>query len=179
MKLWISDRVRDILLHALAAAIAAALSFYVARWLFGHPEPIFAAITAIICLAPGIPNHFRQTLNMIVGVTIGILVGELAFLLPIPFLEVRILLCVFLGVLLGALINLAPVVPIQAGASALLVMVMGPANAGLVRFLDVVVGALIGATFALILFLQKRASSTGTEGEEPPETKEAAPKDGP
>lgn len=179
MKLWISDRVRDILLHALAAAIAAALSFYVARWMFGHPEPIFAAITAIICLAPGIPNHLHQTFNMMVGVTIGILVGELAFLLPIPFLEIQILLCVFLGVLIGALLNLAPVVPIQAGASALLVMVMGPSTAGLVRFLDVVVGAVIGAIFALVLFLPKRVSSPSPDGSAAPETKEAAPKDGP
>ncbi len=179
MAFRMSERVRDIAVHASAAAIAAALSFYLARWLFGHPEPIFAAITAIICLAPGIPNHFRQTLNMMVGVTIGILVGELAFLLPIPFLEIRILLCVFLGVLIGALINLAPVVPIQAGASALLVMVMGPATAGLVRFLDVAVGAAIGAAFALALFLHNRAASSDPEGGEPYETKEAVLKDGP
>ncbi|ATN33881.1 FUSC family protein [Rhizobium sp. ACO-34A] len=152
MKLWISDRVRDILLHALAAAIAAALSFYVARWLFGHPKPIFAAIGAVICLAPGISDHFRQALNLVIGVTIGIVIGEFLFLLPVDLLEIRIPLAVFLAVTVGALVNVAPIVAIQAGVSALLVMVLGPADAGPVRFLDVAVGGLIGALFAFGLF---------------------------
>lgn len=70
------DRVRAAFTRALAAALAAAFAFWVAhRWL-GHPQPVFAAISALICLAPGIPSHVRQGLGLMVGVTIGILVGR-------------------------------------------------------------------------------------------------------
>jgi len=146
------SHIRDVFSHAVAAALAAAVAFYAAHWLFGHQQPIFAAITAIICLAPGIPNHLRQAINLTTGVAIGIAVGEVIFLLPISPLGIQIPLAVFAAMLLGALPNLAPVTPIQAGASALLVIVLGPATGGLVRLMDVIVGVCVGLAFALILF---------------------------
>ncbi|BCH53915.1 FUSC family protein [Agrobacterium vitis] len=147
-----ASHIRDAFSHATAAALAAAVAFYGAHWLFGHQQPIFAAIAAIICLAPGIPNHLRQGINVVIGVTIGIAVGELIFLLPITVLGVQISLAIFAAMFLGALANLAPVTPIQAGASALLVILLGPATGGLVRFLDVIIGVSTGLVFALILF---------------------------
>ena len=76
------ERVKAAFTRVLAATAAAALSYWLARGLLHQPQPIFAAITAIICLAPGIPSHFRQALNLLIGVSVGIVVGELVFLLP-------------------------------------------------------------------------------------------------
>lgn len=42
--------------------------------------------------------------------------------------------------ILASMFGLPPVVPIQAGASAMLVLLMGPQAAGFVRFVDVIVG---------------------------------------
>ncbi|MCM2473916.1 aromatic acid exporter family protein [Rhizobium sp. CG5] len=149
------ERVRAAFTHALAASIAGALAFWAARLLYGHQQPVFAAITAVICLAPGIPNHLRQGFNLLIGVTIGILVGELIFMIPFDFGEFRIALAIFAAMLVAAMPGLAPVVSIQAGASALLVMVMGPTTGGIVRFLDVIVGVSIGAAFALAFFRRR------------------------
>lgn len=150
------ERGRAAFSRALAAALSAALAYWLAHVLFGQPQPIFAAISALICLAPGIPDHLRQGANLLVGVTIGILVGELAFLIPYDWGEVRLACATFLAMLLASLFGLAPVVPIQAGASAMLVLLLGPQNAGLVRFLDVMLGVAIGVAVAMVFFRSKR-----------------------
>ena len=139
------ERVRAAFTRVLASALAAAIAFWLAKQLLGQEQPIFAAITAIICLAPGIANHFRQSLNLLVGVSIGIVVGELIFLVPIDLGELRL-------ALLPSALGTATLVPIQAGASALLVILLAPHNAGLSRFLDVVIGVATGLTFAVVFF---------------------------
>ena len=151
------ERVKAAFTRVLAATAAAALAYWLARVLFGQHQPIFAAITAIICLAPGIPSHFRQAVNMLVGVTIGIVIGELVFLLPESLGahdigELRVGVAIFAAMLIATAFGLAPVVPIQAGASALLVILMGPHAAGLARYLDVLLGVTIGLIFAVVFF---------------------------
>jgi len=138
--------------RVLAATFAAMIAYGLARLLFGQPQPIFAAITALICLAPGIPSHFLQSVNILIGVSTGIIVGNLVFLLPFDIAELRIGLAIFAAMMIGASVGTAPVVPIQAGASALLVIVMGPHNAGLARFLDVLIGVTVGMLFAIVFF---------------------------
>jgi len=58
------------------------LVWFFAQTVFGHPHPIFAAIIAIVCLAPGLPSHNKQALGLLVGVGIGIAVGEFALEFP-------------------------------------------------------------------------------------------------
>jgi uncharacterized membrane protein YgaE (UPF0421/DUF939 family) len=68
------------------------LSWFLAQRLFGHQQPIFAAITAIVCLAPGLPSHTKQTVGLLLGVATGILVGELSLVLldDIPLLRITL-----------------------------------------------------------------------------------------
>jgi uncharacterized membrane protein YgaE (UPF0421/DUF939 family) len=144
--------VRAAFTRVLAATAAAALAYWLARVLLHQPQPIFAAITAIVCLAPGIPSHFRQAVNLLIGVTIGIVIGELVFLIPYDLGELRVAAAIFTAMVIASASGLPPVVPIQAGASALLVILMGPQSAGLARFLDVLVGTGIGVAFAVVFF---------------------------
>ena len=156
--LWAAfERVKAAFTRVLAAAAAAALAYWLARLILHQPQPIFAAITAIICLAPGIPSHFRQAVNLLIGVTIGIAVGELVFLLPASLGaqdigELRVAVAIFAAMLIGAASGLPSSVPIQAGVSALLVILMGPHAAGLPRYLDVLLGGTIGLVFAIVFF---------------------------
>ena len=145
-------RLRAALPDAAAATVAAALSWALARALFGHPHPVFAAVTAIICLAPGLPNHGRQAVGLVLGVTTGILVGELAFLLPGDLPALRLSLASFVAIMIAASYGLQAVVQIQAGVSALLVLALGPDSAGVVRLLDVFCGTAIGLLFSQVLF---------------------------
>ena len=79
---------------------------------------------------PGIPSQIRQGLGLIVGVTVGILVGELALMIPADLAAVRMASATFVAMMIAAAFGMAPVVPIQAGASAMLVLLMGPQVAG-------------------------------------------------
>lgn len=136
---------------AFAASLAAALAWMVSVAAFGHSHPVFAAVTALVCLAPGLPSHGRQAVGLMLGVTTGIVVGELALLLPDTYPLLRVGLGSFLAILIAAGYGQPPVVPIQAGVSAVLVLAVGPAQAGLVRYLDVAVGTTIGLVFSQIL----------------------------
>jgi hypothetical protein len=65
--------------EALAAALGATLSWLLAELLLGHPQPIFAAISAIVCLSPGLPSHTKQTEGLLLGVATGIVIGEVTY----------------------------------------------------------------------------------------------------
>jgi uncharacterized membrane protein YgaE (UPF0421/DUF939 family) len=145
-------RLRAALPDAAAATAAAALAWLLARGFLGHPHPVFAAVTSIICLAPGLPNHGRQAVGLVLGVATGIIVGEVAFLLPDTIPALRLSLASFVGIMVAAGYGLQAVVPIQAGVSALLVLALGPESAGIARMLDVVVGTGVGLLFSQVLF---------------------------
>ena len=42
---------------AMAAALASILAWVLAQQLWHHPKPAFAVVTAVICLAPGLPSQ--------------------------------------------------------------------------------------------------------------------------
>ena len=136
---------------ALASAIAAALAWIIARHFFGHIHPVFAAISAVVCLAPGLPSHGKQAVGLMVGVATGIIVGEAALWLPDAYPLLRIGFATFSAIAIAALYGLGAVVPIQAGVSAVLMLAVGPESAGVVRMLDVVVGSCVGLIFSQIL----------------------------
>lgn len=149
------ERVRSSFTRALAAALAAAFAFWASRQLLGHEQPVFAAISALICLAPGIPSHIRQGFGLIVGVTLGILIGEIALMVPNEYAEIRLASATFIAMIIACTFGMPPVVPIQAGASAMLVLLMGPQTAGFVRFLDVVIGVTTGLVVAFVFFHER------------------------
>ncbi|SED43926.1 aromatic acid exporter family protein [Rhodobacter sp. 24-YEA-8] len=142
---------------ALAAATAGAIAWLLASWLFGHTHPVFAMVTAIVCLAPGLPNHGRQATGIILGVAIGILVGEAALQLPVTGIEgptmslLRMIVAILLSMMVGASFGLPAVVPIQAGVSAVLVLAMGADSAGWHRMQDVIIGVGVGLFFSQVL----------------------------
>jgi len=106
-------------------------------------------------LGTGHPKPDPSGLGLIVGVTVCILVGELALMIPADLAAVRIASATFVAMMIAAAFGMAPVVPIQAGASAMLVLLMGPQVAGLARFLDVLIGASTGLIVALVFFRER------------------------
>jgi uncharacterized membrane protein YgaE (UPF0421/DUF939 family) len=144
-------RWRETLRNSGAAAVAAGLAWVLAQHLFGHSKPLFAAISAIICLAPGLPSHAAQAMGLLVGVAIGIVVGELSLFLPEEWPLLRLGVAAFVAIVAAAAFGLPPVVPIQSGVSAILVLAFGTETAGSVRMLDVAVGAVIGLFFSQVL----------------------------
>lgn len=151
---WLA-RLRAATPRALACTAAATAAYAASHWLLGHPQPVFAAIVALICLAPGVADHIRQSFFVLTGVTIGIVIGELALLLPGNIWELRLGISIFLSTVIGAAVTAVPIVGIQAGASALLVQLLGPEYAGLTRLLDVLVGLVVSLPFGFaVLWLE-------------------------
>lgn len=136
---------------AIGSGIAMVIAWVLPQWLFGHEHPMFATVTAIVCLAPGLPNHFRQTVGMLIGVATGIVIGEVVFFLPDDYFLLRLVSAATAAVFIPALYGLAPVVAIQSGVSAVLVLVLGAHDAGPARMLDVMVGAGVGLLFSQVL----------------------------
>lgn len=142
---------------ATASAVAAGVAWLLAAWLFGHAHPVFAAVSAIVCLSPGLPSHGRQAVGLMLGVATGIVVGEVALLLPEGFLVpeglslLRLVLATVSSMLVAASFGMAPVVSIQAGVSAVLVLALGSENAGFARLEDVAIGVSVGLLFSQVL----------------------------
>lgn len=146
---------------ATAAALASMLAWVLAQKLWHHPKPAFAVVTAVICLAPGLPSQLKQARSLLIGCTLGIVIGDLLWQLPDQHLLLRLSIGAFLSILLGAIIGPAPVVPIQAGVSVVLVLILGPTMAGTARLLDVVVGAAVGLLFSQVLFTSNPIKDMG------------------
>jgi uncharacterized membrane protein YgaE (UPF0421/DUF939 family) len=142
-----------------ASALGAALSWFLAERLLGHPQPIFAAISAIVCLSPGLPSHTKQTGGLLLGVATGIVIGELSLALPDGIPLLKITLAAFLAIIVAASFGQLAVVPIQAGVSAILVVTFGSATTGSVRMADVAVGAAVGLCFSQVLPAPERSQS--------------------
>lgn len=145
-------RLKAAWIDAAASAVAAAIAWVLAQQVLGHTYPAFAAVSALVCLAPGLPNHGRQAVALMLGVGVGILVGEAVLqLLPGNMPPLRLIVATFSAVLVAAAFGQGPVVAIQAGVSAILILAIGPQTAGLVRMLDVTVGAAVGLIFSQVL----------------------------
>jgi uncharacterized membrane protein YgaE (UPF0421/DUF939 family) len=151
------ERGSDAWREALASALGAALSWVLAQQLLGHQQPVFAAISMIVCLSPGLPSHTKQTMGLLLGVATGIVIGELSLVLPNDIALLRITLAAFLSMIVAASYGLTAVVPIQAGVSAILITVFGPGTDGPNRMLDVAVGAAVGLLFSQMLSLLDRS----------------------
>lgn len=139
----------------LVASFAGGVAWFLAELLFGEKfqshQPIFAAIAAIASLAPGAPNHGKQAVALLCGVTTGVLLGEMALGLPEWPLAIRIMLVTAAGLGAGALFGTVPMIGMQAATSALLVILLGFSVAGTTRLYDVVVGAGVGLLFSQVL----------------------------
>src|SRR5215469_5330071 len=69
-------RLRGGALLAAQAGVAAALAWLVAHDLIGHPRPFFAPIAAVVVLNVSVGQRLRRAIELVVGVALGILVGD-------------------------------------------------------------------------------------------------------
>src|SRR6266511_2813317 len=140
----LADRVRRVRAAALFAAqagVAAGLSWVVAFDLLHHTRPFFAPIAAVIALNVSVGQRLRRVVELVVGVALGILVGDA--------------LIYFIGTG-GWQIGLGgggPIVIGQAAASAVLVATLAPPSDGIyyTRFLDALIGGVVGILVMALL----------------------------
>jgi uncharacterized membrane protein YgaE (UPF0421/DUF939 family) len=144
-------RVRGGLALAVQAGVAAGLAWFVAHDLIGRPQPFFAPIAAVITLASSVGQRARRTAELVVGVAIGIGIGD-ALILLIGSGAWQIGLVVLLAILVATAVGGGTPLVVQAASSAVLVATLTSAS-GLpwTRFFDALVGGGVGLVVMTVL----------------------------
>ncbi|MFD0918239.1 FUSC family protein [Saccharopolyspora rosea] len=133
-------------------AVAAGLAWFLARHVVGHPQPFFAPVAAVISLGVSLGQRMRRSLELVVGVSIGIGVGDV-LISAIGTGAWQIALVVALAMSTAVVLDSGSVIVMQAASSSVLVAtLLPPASAGgLTRMTDAAIGGLVGFAVAVLL----------------------------
>lgn len=135
--------------------IAAGLAFFIAVRVLGHAQGFFAPIAAVITLiaASGV-RRVRTMIELVAGVAVGVLVGELLIGL-IGRGAWQVAVAVVVAVAVGTLFGLTGLALNQAATSSVLIAAIvplpGTGDVALTRFVDALVGGLCGMAMILLV----------------------------
>jgi uncharacterized membrane protein YgaE (UPF0421/DUF939 family) len=151
----IRARLRRLMVMAPSIAqcsVAAALAWLVARDLLGHHQPFFAPIAAVICIGITQGQRLRRLAELVVGVGLGIGVGDL-LISQIGSGPWQLALVVALAMSAAVLLDRGQILALQAGSSAVLVATLMPpgGTGGPARMLDALVGGTLGIVAVALL----------------------------
>ncbi|WP_051425857.1 FUSC family protein [Jiangella gansuensis] len=148
-------RVRLTALPIVQSAVGAALAWWLATLPpIDHTQPFFAPIAALIVLGGGLGQRLPRVLELVGGVALGVLVGDL-LVAWIGAGVVQIGVVVTLAMVVAVLVGGGPLIVTQAAASAVLVVAFVPPSDGTVinldRFVDALVGGVVGLVISVVL----------------------------
>lgn len=146
-------RLRENLLPVVQTAGAAALAWLLARTVFGHANPVFAPVAAIVSLGATRGQRAQRAIELMLGVAVGITAGDLlTSLIGVGVWQ----LAVIVGLAMAAAISLGAGLLLlsEAGVSATLVATVQPTTNGFppARLFDVLLGGAVALTFSQLLF---------------------------
>ncbi|WP_229231238.1 FUSC family protein [Sinomonas cyclohexanicum] len=144
-------RVRRSVMPAVAMTLGAVLAYFIAETVLGHTGPIFAATSAIVSLGFGRDLTVRKVLEVAIGCTLGIAVGDLLMhFLGSGLWQAAVIL--FVSILLARLLDRGVIFATQLGLQSLLVVLLpAPSGGPFTRSLDAVVGGLIALALTALL----------------------------
>jgi uncharacterized membrane protein YgaE (UPF0421/DUF939 family) len=146
-------RVRRSRLEALPtvqAGVAAGIAWFVAADVLNHRAPFFAPIAALIVLGNAAGRRWRRAAEMVVGVALGIAVGDL-IILVIGVGPAQIAVVVVLAIMISIFLGVGNVFAGQAASSAVLVAAFSAPSGGGDFFTNRVLDALVGGTVGLVV----------------------------
>jgi uncharacterized membrane protein YgaE (UPF0421/DUF939 family) len=143
-----ADNLRSVARSILQATLAATVAWLVATEVVGHPRPFFAPVAAIITLGLAVGARGRRAVEVALGVTLGIAIGDLVIsAIGVGWWQLAVVIAATMSAarLLGSGVMFAQ----QAAVSAALVATLQPPTQGVTfaRSVD----ALVGAGIALIV----------------------------
>lgn len=145
-------RLRTSALPIVQCGVAAGLAWLVAFDLVGHERPFFAPIAAVISLGVSLANRLQRAAELVLGVSLGVLVGDL-IIAVIGSGWWQIALVVTLAVATAVFANGGVLLVNQAGASAVLVATLLPPGdaGGIDRCVDALIGGAVGVLVAAVI----------------------------
>ncbi len=147
------EGMRPLLWPTLQTAVAAGVAWELCVRVLGHPRPIFAPIVAIVAMGFTSGQRGRAAVLLVVGVAIGIGIGDvLVRVLDRGGIEVTVV--VFVAMTLTLFLTREPLVVVQAGISAALLVGVDRQTDGLApdRLEDALVGAGVAILISVVLF---------------------------
>lgn len=148
---------------------AATIAWIIAKSFGPHTDPFFAPISAVVALNTARGQRGVNAVQLLVGVLLGIGVGELT-LLALGGGYGTLALAVFGSIVLARAVTDSALVVAQSAASAILTVTSAGGQAGPFRMVDALVGAGVALVFTQLLFtpeplaLLRRAESAALEG---------------
>ncbi|WP_433669099.1 FUSC family protein [Nocardia sp. CA-136227] len=140
-----AGRVHSSLLPIVQCAIGAGVAWFIAHNVIGHEHPFFAPMAAMISIGVSFGARLRRSIELIVGVAVGIGIGDL-FVSRVGTGGWQIMLLVVLAMCTAVFLDGGPVITMQAASSAVLVATLYPPGQGgaSLRMIDALVGGLVG-----------------------------------
>ncbi|MGC4867328.1 FUSC family protein [Micromonospora sp. DT53] len=139
-------------LLAVQAGVAATIAWFVGYEFLDNPAPVLAPTTAVGIVAASMGSRLRRTIELLVGVVLGLAVGDA--LMPLFGIGawqtgVVVVLAIIVAILLkggGSLLT-------QAGGTAVLIATLEPPvrDLSVPRFVDAAVGGVVGLAVGLLL----------------------------
>lgn len=145
-------RFRTYLIVGVQAGLGAALAWVIANRVLGTEEPTFAPGAAVTVIAASLSNRARRSIELLFGVGLGIAAGDLLIsLVGTGAWQTGVI--VFLAVTGAATARGTGLLMAQAGATAVLVATLTPANPDLElpRTINALVGGLVGLFVMLLV----------------------------
>ncbi|MGW0215076.1 FUSC family protein [Micromonospora chokoriensis] len=139
-------------LLAVQAGVAASLAWFVGYQFLDNPAPVFAPTTAVGIVAASMGSRLRRTIELLVGVVLGLAVGDtLMPLFGIGAWQTGVV--VVLAIIVALLLKGGGSLLTQAGATAVLIATLEPPvrDLSIPRFVDAAIGGLIGLAVGLLL----------------------------
>ncbi|MBU3066115.1 FUSC family protein [Nocardia sp. NEAU-G5] len=145
------QRLRKSALPILQCALGAALAWFIAHRLIGHTTPFFAPVAAVISIGVAFGARIRRSVELVAGVSVGILIGDL-FISHVGTGTWQIALVVAVAMGSAIFLDRGAVIPMQAASSAVLVATLYPPHSqgAYLRVIDSLVGGLVGIAVVAI-----------------------------
>ncbi|WP_413320241.1 FUSC family protein [Agrococcus sp. 1P02AA] len=142
---------QDSWLQVLKVVVATALAWFASQLLLGVELPIFAAIAAILVVAPSVSQSVGKGIERSIGTLGGVVLAWLASLV-LPPGPLFVLAVTVLAVVVARLLRLAPMAASQLPISAMILLALGAGSGPLFGF-ERIVETVIGAVVALLINL--------------------------
>lgn len=139
-----AQRLRLSTIPIIQCSLGAALAWFIAHNVIGHPEPFFAPTAAIVSIGISFGARLRRSVELVVGVAVGIGIGDL-FIAQAGTGVWQVGLVVAAAMACSVFLDGGSIITIQAAGSAVLVSTLSQsAGAGPSRMIDALVGGLVG-----------------------------------
>lgn len=143
-------RWRGRLFMILQIALAAGTAWWVARNVIGHETPFLATVGAIVCLAASFGQRLGRVVELAIGVTIGVGLGDL-FLSVVGTGVWQIMLAVAVAMSVSTWVDGRMLMVTQSAVQAAAVMTVLPGqDAGFNRWIDALLGCAVALVFATV-----------------------------